>query len=100
MVILPSVACPNKTHSEQYINLLKIKRSTCALLKRVQKEDCPICLNDFDVNEKVCCPIRLTCFTKIISEDGFMQRIRVLFVLANFTRNMILRLCNWVRFKP
>lgn len=48
----PVAASPDKTNSEKFIQSLKLKKSTCT--KHVQKEDCPICLNDFDDNEEVC----------------------------------------------
>lgn len=47
----PAAAPPDKTNSEKFIKSLKIKKSTC---KRVEKEDCPICLNDFEDDEEVC----------------------------------------------
>ncbi|KAK1355448.1 hypothetical protein POM88_048704 [Heracleum sosnowskyi] len=47
---------PVKNNSEKFIKSLKIKRTTSAFLKRVEKveEPCSICHIDFDVNQKIC----------------------------------------------
>ncbi|KAL1812464.1 hypothetical protein ACET3Z_022529 [Daucus carota] len=54
MATLSSTAASSKkTNSEIFIKSLKIKRSTSALLKRVAQDVCPVCLEDFGVNQKV-----------------------------------------------
>ena len=67
-----SAASSKKTKSEIFIKSLKIKRSTSALLKRVAQDVCPVCLEDFGVNQKVC----LVSCNHMFHENCIVQWLR------------------------
>lgn len=55
MTIPTNATSGNKRKSKKFIkSLMKIKKTTPALLKRVKSDCCSICINDFDVDERVC----------------------------------------------